>query len=87
MSKNKNTDKAQSIDFERSMEELEGLVSKLENGDLSLEASLEAFEKGIKLTKSCQHQLDNARQKVSLLVGDESNMHLEDFEDSEENDN
>ena len=82
MSKNKKTDIAEPIDFEQSMGQLEALVEALEEGELSLEASLDAFEEGIKLTKTCQKQLDDARQKVSLLVGDGNDMQLEDFESS-----
>ena len=83
---NKKAEIPEPMDFEQSMEQLEALVDALEDGDLTLEASLEAFEEGIKLTKTCQQQLDNARQKVSLLVGEDSDMHLEDFTDIESDD-
>ena len=48
---------ATSINFEESINALEGLVNALENGDLALEESLSTFEKGIRLTKECQQQL------------------------------
>jgi exodeoxyribonuclease VII small subunit len=73
-----------SFNFEDSIEELETLVSDLEEGELSLEESLAAFEKGIKLTRECQQHLNEAEQKVSLLIGDEEELELVDFEDDEE---
>jgi exodeoxyribonuclease VII small subunit len=54
--------------FEQSMQELEALVDKLEQGELSLEASLAAFERGIALTRTCQQALDAAEQRVRILT-------------------
>ena len=54
--------------FESQLNELEQIVDKLEQGDLSLEDSLAQFEKGIKLTKACQKTLDSAQQKVEILT-------------------
>ena len=53
--------------FESAMEQLETLVSKMESGDLSLEKSLEAFEKGVHLTRFCQEQLQKAELKIQEL--------------------
>ena len=58
--------------FEKSLEELQQIVSKLEAGDVSLDESLTLFEKGIKLSKSCQKILDDAEKKVSVLAADEN---------------
>jgi len=58
----------QPIDFEKSMSELEALVEKLERGDLPLEESLKAFERGVALTRACQTALTEAEQKVELLM-------------------
>ncbi len=77
--------KEKNLSFEESLQELDTLVNKLENGELSLEKSLEAFEKGIKLTRECQQHLTEAEQKVSMLVGESDDMQLVDF-DSPEND-
>ncbi len=55
------------VNFEKSLEQLETLVNNMEQGDLSLEASLKAFEKGVKLARSCQLALTEAEQKVELL--------------------
>lgn len=59
---------ADPLDFEAALKELEGLVEKMEQGDLSLEASLAAFERGIQLTRTCQEALTQAEQKVEQLV-------------------
>ena len=56
--------------FEESIKELEEIVEKLEKGEATLDESLEYFEKGIKLSKSCQKMLDEAEKKVSVLVAD-----------------
>ncbi|MCK5895035.1 MAG: exodeoxyribonuclease VII small subunit [Endozoicomonadaceae bacterium] len=61
--------------FEQTLCELETLVETMESGDLTLEQSLSAFEKGIGLTRGCQKALNEAEQKVQLLV--ETNDHLE----------
>lgn len=55
-------------DFEKSLAELESLVEKMEKGDLSLEESLLAFERGVQLTRSCQQALASAEQKVQQLL-------------------
>lgn len=53
--------------FERSLDELEGLVQRLEKGDLSLDESLKAYERGIALFRNCQTALDQAELRVRLL--------------------
>ncbi len=63
----KNTAPTKGFAFERSLAELEALVQKMESGDMSLEASLEAFEQGIRLTRDCQKALSDAEQKVQQL--------------------
>jgi exodeoxyribonuclease VII small subunit len=54
--------------FEEALTELESLVDTLEKGELTLEASLAAFERGIELTRHCQRALDDAEQKVRVLT-------------------
>ncbi len=56
------------FDFEKSLSELEQLVEKMEEGDLSLEESLKHFEHGIALTRACQQALAEAEQKVQILT-------------------
>ncbi|MGI4841590.1 MAG: exodeoxyribonuclease VII small subunit [Janthinobacterium lividum] len=60
--------KKASVDFEQSLTDLQTLVERLENGELSLEDSLTAFEQGIRLTRECQGALAQAEQKVQLLL-------------------
>ena len=57
-----------SVDFEEALDQLEELVEDMENGDLTLEESLKAFEQGIKLTRDCQSSLSQAEQKVQILI-------------------
>lgn len=54
--------------LEKSLEELEALVARLEGGDLSLEQALQEFERGVKLTRECQTALKEAEQKVEILL-------------------
>jgi exodeoxyribonuclease VII small subunit len=64
---NKNTSEKK---FEVALEELEGVVEQLESGDLSLEDSLAAFEKGVGLVKFCNQKLTDVEKKIELLVRD-----------------
>jgi exodeoxyribonuclease VII small subunit len=56
--------------FEAALAELEGVVEQLESGELPLEQSLEAFEKGVGLVVYCNQKLSEAEQKIELLVRD-----------------
>ena len=58
------------IDFESAMAELESLISRMEDDDLSLEESLKDFEKGISLTRMCQASLKDAEQRIKILTED-----------------
>lgn len=58
----------QPLPFEQSLKELETLVEKMEQGDLSLEESLQHFERGVQLTRACQQALKDAEQKVETLL-------------------
>lgn len=55
-------------EFEKSLDELEALVKSLEQGELSLEQSLGAFERGVTLTRACQQALKTAEQRVEQLI-------------------
>jgi exodeoxyribonuclease VII small subunit len=60
--------------FEESLKRLEDIVKQLEQGDLTLETSLKLFEDGIKLSRLCSRQLEEAERKVEILLqgdGDE----------------
>lgn len=67
--------------FEDSLAELEQLVSQLEQGDISLEESLKSFERGVSLTHTCQKALQDAEQKVQILLEKNGNLSLESFTD------
>ena len=68
----------QSLDFEAALGELEALVGKMEDGSLSLEDSLAAFERGVKLSRVCQAALRAAELRVKALTedGEEIDMSL-----------
>ena len=55
-------------DFETALAELEALVGRLEQGDLSLDESLKQFKRGVELTRRCQNILDQAQQVVEQLT-------------------
>jgi exodeoxyribonuclease VII small subunit len=59
-------------DFEEALAALESLVQEMESGDLSLEASLAAYERGVKLTRQCQAALAAADLKVKALMDDDT---------------
>ena len=54
--------------FEQSLKKLEGIVDKLEKGELGLEESLKLFEEGVGLSAACKKELDEAEGKVELLI-------------------
>ena len=53
--------------FEQSLDELESLVQKMERGDMSLDESLSAYERGIALYRQCQGALEKAELRVKML--------------------
>jgi len=68
--------------FEAALVRLEEIVQELEKGDISLERSLKLFEEGIKLSRICNKQLDEAERKVEILVKDKNgNIGAEPFEE------
>lgn len=73
--------KKNAASFEDSLGELEQLVERMETGELSLEESLGAFERGIALMRSCQEALQAAEQKVEILTAKTPDAATEPFED------
>jgi len=71
-------------DFEQALAELEGLVERLEHGDLPLDEALKAFERGVALTRQCQTSLQAAQQKVEILLKRSGKTQVEPFEESED---
>ena len=67
--------------FERSLDELEKIVRKLEDGDLPLEESLKLFETGVKLSRECRERLTSAERRSEILMKDvDGNLALSPFE-------
>jgi len=58
--------------FEQSLDELEHLVEKMEQGEMSLEDSLAAYERGVGLYRRCQAALEQAELRVRLLTDPEN---------------
>ena len=54
--------------FEQRIERLESIVEQLEEGEAPLEESLKYFEEGIQLAKACQVQLEEAKERVQVLL-------------------
>ena len=80
----KKTPQPENIDFEKTLEELETLVQRLEQGEQSLELSLKDFEKGVQLTRAAQQALKDAEQKVQMLTGEGDRAELTPFEGEQE---
>lgn len=57
--------------FEASLQELEKIVRRLEEGDLPLEESLKLFETGVRLSRECQERLNQAERRIEVLLQDE----------------
>ncbi len=70
----------QVAEFEQSLDELEQLVAKMEQGDQSLDESLKSFERGIVLFRNCQSALEQAELRVRLLSDPQSPDDAEDFQ-------
>lgn len=72
--------KTAEFDFEKALAELEALVEKMEQGDLTLEESLRQFERGVALTRACQKALQDAEQKVQILMQNSGGAGLRPFD-------
>ncbi len=68
------------INFETALAELQSIVNALEKSDMPLEDALKAFENGVKLTRSCQQQLNDAKQRVDQLIEQDGELALTPFE-------
>ncbi len=75
--------KAATFNFEAAIEDLENIVEQMEEGDLSLEEAMLEFEKGVKLTRECQQALQQAEQKVKILLEKQGTFELMNFTDEE----
>ena len=75
--------KSDKLDFESAISELESLVERMEQGEITLEESLQNFERGIELTRTCQKALQEAEQKVRILTQQDGEEIVADFEPDE----
>lgn len=71
--------KQKKLDYEAAVKELEALVERLEDGDISLEESLKLYERGVLLTRDCQESLQAAEQKVQMLLQQSGQSNMVDF--------
>lgn len=72
------------FDFEKSLAELEELIARMEQGEQTLEQSLQDFEHGIRLTRACQTALREATQKVQILTQKNGEENLQTFSGEEQ---
>ncbi|MCP1437893.1 exodeoxyribonuclease VII small subunit [Erwinia persicina] len=69
----------QPASFETSLAQLEQIVSRLESGELPLEEALNEFERGVQLARAGQQKLQQAEQRVQILLNDDKNGDLQPF--------
>ncbi|MBP2170134.1 exodeoxyribonuclease VII small subunit [Erwinia toletana] len=69
----------QPASFETSLQQLEQIVTRLESGDLPLEEALNEFERGVQLARSGQQKLQQAEQRVQILLSDDKDAELTPF--------
>lgn len=79
------TEKSTAPTFEESLSELESIVNEMENGDLPLHTALEKFERGISLSRQSQKSLEQAEQKVKILLSEQGHETLADLNTDDNN--
>jgi exodeoxyribonuclease VII small subunit len=77
------SEKAENLSFEAAMTELQSIVQNMENGQLSLEDSLKQFERGVSLVSNSQNKLQQAEQKVQILMEQQGQQQLQNFTEGE----
>ena len=65
--------------FEKLIKELEEITNMLEKEQLSLDDSVELFEKGIKISKKCNEKLESAEKRITVLINENGELNEEDF--------
>ncbi len=73
------TKKAENVNLEKNISELEEIVKSLEKNDISLDDALKLFERGVVLSSQCTKMLDEAEQKVSVLLKNDGEIIEKDF--------
>jgi exodeoxyribonuclease VII small subunit len=75
-----------SNDFEKSFQQLEAVVKRLESEELPLDESLQLFEEGIRLSRFCHQRLEEVEKKIELILADaKGEPRVEPFEGEDEN--
>ena len=70
------------MNFEQAIETLDGIVNRMNSGELALDESLKQFEQGITLIRECQQTLAKAEQKVQQLMQDDNGLHMIDWDEA-----
>jgi len=70
--------------FEKALERLEAIVHKMEEGNMTLDESLKAFEEGMHLSRFCSKKLDDAERKVEMLIKTDGEPAVMDFVQEDE---
>lgn len=60
--------KSKELSFEDSIQRLNEIVENLENGNISLDETIQIFEEGMKLTEQCRNKINEVEEKVSTLI-------------------
>ncbi len=76
--------KMEQLTFEQAIERLELIASKLEQGDVPLEQSIELFQEGMALSKLCSGKLEQAEQKIQMLMENDQQLHIKPFAEQNE---
>ncbi|MGN7455887.1 exodeoxyribonuclease VII small subunit [Paenibacillus pasadenensis] len=58
----------QALSFEQAMEKLEGIVGRLESGDVPLETAIELFQEGMELSRLCGGKLEQVERRIETLL-------------------
>ena len=69
--------------FDQSLRKLEGVVMRLETGDLTLEDSIDLYQEGMDLARQCHIKLEAAEQKVQQIVRENDQFRIEPFDNKE----
>ncbi|MVP00150.1 MULTISPECIES: exodeoxyribonuclease VII small subunit [Paenibacillus] len=67
------------LSFEEAMDKLEGIVAKLESGDVPLEKAIELYQEGMKLSHLCGQKLEIVEKKIEMLVENEAGLSKKPF--------
>ena len=76
---------ADQMSFEDALKRLEKIVADLENEEIPLEKSIELFEEGKKLSSFCMKRLQEVEKKVKVLIDENNEITLKDFDQADEN--